>query len=167
MWSASWPALSCGAAGAWGSCCRSGVSSWLYKDYSDIAVEQLNIILCWSLKNLIAQVSEQHGPPSGNPARAPSLRTIDLGPSLSIGTINTALSLSPLSFPLMYRLLFSFPLFLFFCLLHFPFVCLHRSAHHKSLSASPECLAYPLIKRPLPSLQVHPLRSLLSLPEQD
>lgn len=154
MWSASWPALSCGAAGAWGSCCRSGVSSWLYKDYNDIAVEQLNIILCWRLKNLIAQATEQPPPPppSGNPARAPSLRTIDLGPSLSIGTINTALSLSFFSLPLMYRLLC---LFLFFGLLDFPFVCLHRSAHHKSLSASPECLAYPLIKRPLPSLQVH------------
>lgn len=140
------------------------MSSWLYKDYSDIAVERLNIILFWRLKNLIAQATEQHSPPSGNPARAPILRTIDPGPSLSTGTINTALSLSLLSLPLMYRLLC---LFLFFCLLDFPFVCLHRSAHHKSLSASPECLAYPIIKWPLPSLQVHPLCFLLSLPEQD
>lgn len=29
------------------------------------------------------------------------------------------------------------------------FVCLYKSAHHKSLSASPDCLAYLLIKRAL------------------
>lgn len=98
---------SCGAAEARGSCCHRGVSSWLYKDYSGIAVEQLNIIPCWRPKNLIAEATEQHGPPSGNPARAHSLRTID--PSLFIGTIHSSLCLfSPFPSCIAYLVFFCF-----------------------------------------------------------
>lgn len=137
------------------------MSSWLYKDYSGFTVEQLNIILCWRPKNLIAQATEQDGPPSGNPARADSLQTIDPEPSLVIDTINTAVSDSSLP-----------P-----CIAHFVFSCFSGSKisllfasidlHIINLcQLSPGCLAYPLIK-PSPSLQAQLLDSNLPLPEQD
>lgn len=61
------------------------------------------------MKNLIAQTTEQCGPPSGNPARARSLWTIDPRP-LSLHWDNKPGSLSLLS-SLHVPLTWSFPVF--------------------------------------------------------
>lgn len=104
------------------------ILEWAHGFIKTTVASQLNIILCWRMKNLIAQTMEQCGPPSGNPARPEAYGLLIRGPFLFIGIINPALCL--LSLPSMCCLpglfLFSFA---------FPFVCRHRFAHHKSLSA--------------------------------
>lgn len=103
------------------------ILEWAHGFIKTTVASQLNIILCWRMKNLIAPAAEQYGPSTGNPARAHSLWTIDPRP-LSLHWYNKPSSLSLLS-SLHVSLLFLF-------LYPFPFVCCHRFAHHKSLSAS-------------------------------
>lgn len=105
------------------------ILEWAHGFIKTTVASQLNIILCWRMKNLIAQTTEQCGPPSGNPARARSLWTIDPRP-LSLHWYNKPSSLS--------RLFSSMCCSLGLFLLSFasPFVCRQRFARHKSLSAS-------------------------------
>lgn len=92
------------------------ILEWAHGFIKTTVASQLNIILCWRMKNLIAQTMERCGPPSGNPARARSLWTIDPRP-LSLHWYNKPSSLSLLS-SLHVLLTWSFPVFLClpFCL---------------------------------------------------
>lgn len=56
------------------------ILEWAHGFIKTTVASQLNIILCWRMKNLIAPATELYGPSTGNPVRTHSLWTIDLRP---------------------------------------------------------------------------------------